>query len=51
LQGLFYPSMSLFLGLGSLLVLWLGARSVIQGRITLGEFVASTATWRCWPGR
>ena len=40
LQGAFYPSMTLFLGLGSLLVLWLGGREVIRGRITLGEFVA-----------
>jgi ATP-binding cassette subfamily B protein len=40
LQGAFYPSMTLFLGLGSLLVLWMGSREVIRGRITLGEFVA-----------
>ena len=31
LQGLFYPSMTLFLGFGSLLVLWLGSRDVIRG--------------------
>jgi ATP-binding cassette, subfamily B, multidrug efflux pump len=40
LQGAFYPSMTLFLGLGSLLVLWIGSREVIGGSITLGEFVA-----------
>ena len=40
LQGMFYPSMTLFLGLGSLLVLWLGSREVIRGRISVGEFVA-----------
>ena len=40
LQGAFYPSMTLFLGLGSLLVIWLGSREVIRGQITLGEFVA-----------
>ena len=40
LQGAFYPSMTLFLGLGSLLVLWLGSRDVIRGNLTLGEFVA-----------
>lgn len=40
LQGAFYPSMTLFLGFGSLLVLWLGSRDVIRGGITLGEFVA-----------
>jgi len=40
LQGAFYPSMTLFLGFGSLLVLWLGSRDVIRGHISLGEFVA-----------
>lgn len=40
LQGAFYPSMTLFLGFGALLVLWLGSRDVIRGSITLGEFVA-----------
>ncbi|OFW06519.1 MAG: multidrug ABC transporter ATP-binding protein [Acidobacteria bacterium RIFCSPLOWO2_02_FULL_67_36] len=40
LQGLFYPSLTLFLGFGAVLVLWLGSREVIRGRITLGEFVA-----------
>jgi ATP-binding cassette subfamily B protein len=51
LQGLFYPSMTLFLGFGSLLVLWLGSREVILGRITLGEFVAFNAylVMLSWP--
>jgi ATP-binding cassette subfamily B protein len=51
LQGLYYPSLSLFLGLGSLLVLWLGSREVIRGRITLGEFVAFNAylVMLSWP--
>ena len=40
LQGAFFPSMTLFLGLGSMLVLWLGSREVIRGSITVGEFVA-----------
>lgn len=43
LQGLYYPSMTLFLGFGSLLVLWLGSREVIRGTLTLGEFVAFNA--------
>jgi ATP-binding cassette subfamily B multidrug efflux pump len=51
LQGMFYPSMTLFLGLGSLLVLWLGSREVIRGRISLGEFVAFNAylVMLSWP--
>ncbi len=32
LQGVFYPSMTLFLGLSALVVLWLGSRDVILGR-------------------
>jgi ATP-binding cassette subfamily B protein len=51
IQGFFFPSMSLFLGLGSLLLLWLGSREVIRGRITLGQFVAFNAylTMLSWP--
>jgi ATP-binding cassette subfamily B protein len=51
LQGLFYPSMTLFLGFGSLLVLWLGSREVIRGRISLGDFVAFNAylVMLSWP--
>jgi len=51
LQGFFFPSMSFFLGLGALLVLWLGSREVIRGRITLGQFVAfnSYLTMLAWP--
>ena len=51
LQSFFFPSMAFFLGLGALLVLWLGSREVIQGRITLGQFVAFNAylTMLSWP--
>ncbi|MBI1873387.1 MAG: ABC transporter ATP-binding protein [Acidobacteria bacterium] len=51
LQGFFYPSMALFLGLGALLVLWLGSQEVIRGRITLGQFVAfnSYLAMLSWP--
>lgn len=51
LQGMFYPSMTLFLGFGSLLVLWVGSREVIHGRLTLGEFVAfnSYLVMLSWP--
>jgi ATP-binding cassette, subfamily B, multidrug efflux pump len=40
LQAAFFPSMTFFLGIGGLLVLWQGSREVIQGRITVGELVA-----------
>ena len=51
LQGLFYPSMTFFLGLGALLVLWMGGQAVIRGRITLGEFFAfnSYLAMLSWP--
>ena len=40
LQGLFYPSMGLFMGIAELIVLWLGAREVMADRMTVGELVA-----------
>ncbi len=51
LQGFFFPSMTLFLGFGSLLVLWIGSQHVIRGEITLGEFVAFNAylVMLSWP--
>ena len=51
LQGMFFPSMGFFLGLGALLVLWLGSRDVISGRLTVGQFVAFNAylTMLSWP--
>jgi len=51
LQGFFFPSMSFFLGLGALLVLWLGGREVVRGRISVGQFVAfnSYLTMLSWP--
>ncbi len=51
LQGMFFPSMGLFLGLGAMVALWMGSREVILGRITLGQFVAFNAylTMLSWP--
>ena len=51
LQSLFYPSLAFILGLAGLLVLWLGAQRVIEGRITVGEFVAFNAylVMLSWP--
>jgi ATP-binding cassette subfamily B protein len=48
---MFFPSMTFFLGVGSLLVLWLGGQAVIRQRITLGEFFAfnSYLAMLSWP--
>ena len=43
LQALFYPSLAFILGVAGVLVLWLGARQVIAGGITVGQFVAFNA--------
>ena len=51
LQGLFFPSMGLFMGLSELIVLWLGAGDVIAGRMSIGELVAfnSYLAMLAWP--
>ena len=51
LQGLFYPSMALLLGLSALIALWLGSRQVVDGRMTVGDFVAFNAylVMLTWP--
>jgi ATP-binding cassette subfamily B protein len=51
LQGAFFPTMSLFLGVSALLALWLGSRDVVSGRITIGELVAFNAylAQLAWP--
>lgn len=43
LQGVYYPSMGLLMGISALLVLWLGSREVVAGRMTVGELVAFNA--------
>jgi len=50
-QAFFYPSLAFILGLAGLLVLWLGARHVIEDRITVGQFVAFNAylVMLSWP--
>jgi ATP-binding cassette subfamily B protein len=40
LQSAFYPSLSLCFGLSAMLVIWVGGRDVVNGRLSLGEFVA-----------
>jgi ATP-binding cassette subfamily B multidrug efflux pump len=40
LMGMLWPTLETMLGLAIVLVLWLGGREVIAGRITVGGFVA-----------
>jgi ATP-binding cassette, subfamily B, multidrug efflux pump len=40
LTGILYPGIQFLMGLGVVTVLWLGGTMVVQGTITLGEFVA-----------
>jgi ATP-binding cassette subfamily B protein len=40
LFGSLYPGIQLLMGVGAAMVLWLGGRMVVNGHITLGEFVA-----------
>ena len=51
LQGIYNPSMGLLMGVSQMLVLWLGSRAVIAGRITVGELVAfnSYLMMLAWP--
>jgi ATP-binding cassette subfamily B multidrug efflux pump len=39
-QAVSWPLMGLISGLGALIVLWLGGKAVVDGRISLGAFVA-----------
>ena len=51
LQGAFHPTLAFFLGLSALVVLWIGSRHVIDGRLSIGEFVAFNAyvAMLSWP--
>ena len=50
-QGVFHPSLGLFLGLSALVVLWIGSRQVIAGQLTIGGLVAFNAyvAMLSWP--
>src|SRR4029434_3047753 len=50
-EGACFPIMGLLMGIGALLVLWLGSRDVIEGRMTIGELVAfnSYLMMLAWP--
>ena len=41
-QSVFYPTMELMIGMAVVIVIWIGGRQVIQGTISLGDFVAFT---------
>ncbi|MSO56813.1 MAG: ABC transporter ATP-binding protein [Acidobacteria bacterium] len=51
LQGAFFSTMGLLLGVGALLALWLGSRAVVSGRISVGQLVAFNAylAQLAWP--
>jgi ATP-binding cassette, subfamily B, multidrug efflux pump len=40
LMGMLWPTLELMLGIASVIVLWLGGRQVLQGRMNVGDFVA-----------
>ncbi|HET9836776.1 MAG TPA: ABC transporter ATP-binding protein, partial [Candidatus Angelobacter sp.] len=40
LTGMLWPTLELMLGVAVVLVLWIGGRQVLLGRMTLGDFVA-----------
>ena len=50
-QAMYFPSMGFLMGIGALLVLWLGSRDVVTGRMTVGELVAfnSYLVMLTWP--
>ena len=50
-QAAFSPMLGLISGLGGLIVLWVGGREVLEGRLTLGAFVAFTGylAHLAWP--
>jgi ATP-binding cassette subfamily B protein len=49
--GIYQPIMGFLMGVGALLVLWLGSREVVAGRMTVGELVAfnSYLMMLSWP--
>lgn len=51
LWSAFWPLIRVFSGLSALIILWLGGRQIVQGSLTLGEFVAfnSYLLMLSWP--
>ena len=50
-QAAFSPMLGLISGLGGLIILWVGGTAVLEGRITLGAFVAFNGylAYLAWP--
>jgi ATP-binding cassette subfamily B protein len=50
-QGLFSPLLAITSGIGALVVLWIGGRAVLDGRMSLGALVAFTGyvAYLAWP--
>jgi ATP-binding cassette subfamily B multidrug efflux pump len=50
-QGLFSPLLAVTSGIGALVVLWIGGRSVLDGRMSLGALVAFSGyvAYLAWP--
>jgi ATP-binding cassette subfamily B protein len=40
LMGMLWPTLEIMLGIAIVIVLWLGGREVLQGKISVGQFVA-----------
>jgi ATP-binding cassette subfamily B protein len=40
LSAIFHPLLTLLIGLGFVAILWLGGQEIVQGRMTLGDYVA-----------
>jgi ATP-binding cassette subfamily B protein len=51
LMGMLWPTLELMLGCAVVIVLWIGGREVLQGRISTGDFVAflTYITLLTWP--
>jgi ATP-binding cassette subfamily B multidrug efflux pump len=51
IEAMYFPTMGFLMGLGALLVLWIGSREVVAGRMTVGELVAFNAylMMLAWP--
>jgi ATP-binding cassette subfamily B protein len=51
IEAMYFPTMGFLMGIGALLVLWIGSREVVAGRMTVGELVAFNAylMMLAWP--